>query len=246
MPLRGRALILVLVASLGLAACRVDATVAVRVRDDGSGRVTARVALDADAVRAAEIGGGKLEDRVRLGDLEAAGWRSSGWVRRKTGGAVLTVSKPFARAAEARAVVAELVGPDGPLRDVRVARDASVFETSWELTGVADLRNLKTGVATDPELLAKLTAERVDVAALDQRLLDEMRGGFRLRVVAELPHAPPRRWSVRPGSRVMLRDASSTFAMWKVLLLIVGVVLALLALTLLVVGEWRARRRRRA
>lgn len=246
MPLRGRALILLLAASLGLAACRVDATVTVRVRADGSGRVTARAALDADAVRAAEIGGGKLEDRVRLGDLGAAGWSSSGWVRTTAGGAVLTVGKPFVRAEEAGAVVAELDGPDGPLRGVRVSRDASTFGAKWTFSGVGDLRELKTGIGTDPELLAKLTAERVDVAALDQRLLTRLRDGFRLRVIADLPHAAPRQWRVPMGSRVILREESSSFATEKLLLLLGGVVLAMLAIGLLVVGERRGRRRSRA
>lgn len=234
---------LVLVAAL--AACDVDTTVTVRVREDGSGRVTARVVLDADAVRAAEIGGGKLEARVRLGDLEAAGWRSSGWVRPKPGGAVLTVSKPFGRAEEAGALVAELVGPNGPLRAVRVSRDASTFETSWLLTGVADLRDLKTGIATDPELLAKLTAERVDVAALDQQLLGRVRDAFRLRVIADLPHAPSHVWRVPAGSRVVLRAQSSAFEVGKLLLLLGGVALAVLAVVLLVVGERPSRRGRR-
>lgn len=234
-----------LVLVVALASCDVDTTVTVRVREDGSGRVTARVVLDADAGRAAEIGGGKLEQRVRLGDLQAAGWRSSGWVRPKPGGAVLTISKPFARADEAGALVAELDGRGGPLRAVRVSRDASTFETSWLLTGIADLRDLKTGIATDPELLAKLTAERVDVAALDQRLLAQVRDGFRLRVVADLPHSGHRVWTVRPGARVVVRERSSASSRGKVVLLGVGVVLVFLALVLLTLGEWRGRRRRR-
>ncbi len=86
-----------------LSACRVDTSVTVSVRDDGSGVVAARVVLDASAVKAAEIGGTKLEDAVRLGDLTAAGWKSSGWVRAKTGGATLTLTKGFARAPGRRA-----------------------------------------------------------------------------------------------------------------------------------------------
>ena len=43
------------------------------VHDDGSGVVVVHAVLDADAVKAVEAGGGKLEDRVRLGDLSKAG-----------------------------------------------------------------------------------------------------------------------------------------------------------------------------
>ena len=78
------------------AGCKVDGSVTVAVKPDGSGVVAARVRLDAEAVAAAEAGGAKLEDAVRLGDLTAAGWRSSGWVRQKNGTAALTLTKGFA------------------------------------------------------------------------------------------------------------------------------------------------------
>ncbi len=58
-----------------LAGCRVDTSVTVHVENDGSGRVVARAVLDADAVKAAELGGVKLEESVRLADLTSAGWK---------------------------------------------------------------------------------------------------------------------------------------------------------------------------
>ena len=76
-----RLLVVVLLACLFLAGCKVDTTVTLAVRDDGSGFVRVNVALDAEAVQKAEANGGRLEDRVRLGDLEAAGWRVSPWRR---------------------------------------------------------------------------------------------------------------------------------------------------------------------
>jgi hypothetical protein len=51
-------------------ACRVEATVTVEVSEDGSGTVAVAVELDAAAVDA--LGG--FDDRVRVDDLEAAGW----------------------------------------------------------------------------------------------------------------------------------------------------------------------------
>ncbi len=127
--------------------------------------VAGRVVLDAAAVKAAEVGGTKLEDAVRLGDLTAAGWKSTGWVRAKNGGAALTLTKGFARAEDAGAVVAELNGADGPLRGVRVTRSTSTFSSDWGFSGVADLKDLKTGLTGDQELVGRLTAERVDVGA---------------------------------------------------------------------------------
>ena len=66
---------------LVLTACQVDATVTVRMRENGSGAVVVRVELDRRAVETAEVAGGTLEDRVRLDDLVAAGWRVTPWKR---------------------------------------------------------------------------------------------------------------------------------------------------------------------
>ena len=97
------------------AACKVDTTVTVTVHDDGSGVVSVTAALDPDAVKAAESGGGKLEDRVRLGDLAAGGWTVDPWARAADGSAQLTLSKPFDTPEQATAIVKELNGTVGPL-----------------------------------------------------------------------------------------------------------------------------------
>ena len=85
--MRRWSLLLVAVFVVALGACKVDTTVTVKVDGDGSGEVVARVALDADAVRAVEAGGVKLENAIRLQDLAKAGWKSSGWVQHGKGGA---------------------------------------------------------------------------------------------------------------------------------------------------------------
>lgn len=238
---------LVLIVALGvlvLAGCRVDTALTVHVNEDGSGLVTATVRLDAAAVAAATSGGQALADAVRLDDLTAAGWRSTGWRTQKDGGAQLRVSKPFARAEDAGAVVAELSGPDGPVRDVKVTRDASTFRTEWSFSGVADLKGLKTGIATDQELIGKLAAERVNVAALDQRLVADTGQSLRLRVTADLPQAGPKPYPVKPGTTVAMATSSSQTATGRIALLLVGIAVGLVAVILLVAGELRSRRRR--
>jgi hypothetical protein len=226
-----------------LSACRVDGDVTVAVREDGSGVVSARVALDAEAVKAVEATGSKLETAVRLGDLTAAGWRSTGWQRRG-GGAVLTVSKGFARAEDAGAVVAELNGADGPLREVRVGRSTSTFSTDWSFAGIGDRETLKTGIASDAELLARLTADRVDVAALDQRLLVDTQAALRLRVTADLPNASPKVFPVPPGKTAVMHTSSSARATGRIALLVAGIALGVVAIVILIAGELRSRRRR--
>lgn len=240
----GRRLVLLVVLTLLLGACRVDTTLTLRVRQDGSGTVQATVALDPAAVRAAEAGGTTLPRALRLSDLPAAGWRVH-WERRRSGGAVLTVSKGFRRAADAAGVAGELAGPDGPLRRVRVNRSASTFETRWSFTAEADLAALRTGLASDAELAGRLTAQRVDVAALDAALRDRFRDALHLRVGVALPHARSRGWTVTPGRRVVLQASSSALDERRVVLAAVGAGLVLVALVVLVAGERRAARRRR-
>ena len=131
------------------------------------------------------------------------------------------------------------------MRDVKVTRDASTFTTDWSFSGVADLKDLKTGIATDQELIQKLAAERVNVAALDQRLVADTRQSLRLRVTADLPQASPKPFPVKPGTTVAMETSSSQTATGRIALLLVGLAVGLAAIVLLVAGELRPRRRRR-
>lgn len=234
--------IVVFLVALLSAACEVDADLRIDVREDGSGTVTARVALDPAAVRAAEVAGAKVEDAVRLADLVDAGWTAR-WRRTKPGGAVLTVRKGFARAEDAGELVQELNGEVGPIRDVTVQRDASIFTTDWSLKGVADRETLQTGVTTDAELVERLSGQRVDVAALDQGLLLNLQEALRMRVAVDLPHASQETFDVPAGERVAFADESSATAYGRLLLLLVGIAIAVLAVLIFVVGERRDRRR---
>ncbi len=241
-----RSVLLVLLLVVVTAGCRVDTALTVRVNDDGSGVVTAQVRLDASAVAAATSGGAALADAVRLDDLTQAGWKSTGWRKAPGGGAELRVSKRFAHAEDAGAVVAELNGSDGPVRNVEVTRDASTFRTKWSFSGVADLKDVKTGVATDQELIQKLAAERVNVAALDQRLVADTKDALRLRVTADLPQASAKPFPVKPGTSVAMATSSSQTATGRILLLVIGIVVGFAAVIILVAGELRSRRRRAA
>jgi hypothetical protein len=198
--------------------------------------------LDADAVQAAEAGGGTLEQRVPVSDLNAAGWNVGEWERADDGSAQLTVSHPFAEPDEVSGIVEQISGPDGPLR-LALTRDESFYAKKFELTGVADLTQ-PAGVTADQELVDRLVADGVDVGALDQRLLAELGESFLLTVAARLPGAGNEEWEVPPGERVAIDASSTSLPVLKGFLLIAGVGLAVLAVLLLVVGEMRLRRRR--
>jgi hypothetical protein len=240
-----RRLLVVVVACLLLAGCKVDTTLTIGVNDDGSGSVWVRVALDADAVKNAEAGGGALEDRVRLGDLQAAGWTVSPWRRAPDGSATVSLRKGFENARGLVGVVAELSGNDGPLRGVTLERDQGLLFTDYKVSGEADLSQLTAGVANDPELVAQLTGQRVDLAQIDQRLAQQIDDAFRLRVRLVFPGGDVTEVEPEPGKKVSLATSASRLDTTRALLLAAAVVLGVLGVFLFVRGEVQGRRRRR-
>jgi len=241
-----RSIPLVVACAFAFAACSVDTTVTVRMRENGSGVVRVRVALDSTAVHVAEIGGRKLEDRVRISDLPDAGWRVTPWRRATNGGATLVVSKPFYRPSEVGGLVAELNGASGPLRRFRASRDASMFSTTWKVDGLVDLRTVDLGIANDRALVAKLAAERVDVSTVEQRVTRGLLDGLRVHAVAELPGGQRTAAVATPGKRALLAASADATDTGRLLLLGGGVAIGLLAVGILVVGERRAHRQRRS
>jgi hypothetical protein len=222
------------------AACKVDTTVTVKVHDDGSGIVTVTAVLDPDAVKAVETGGGKLEDRVRLGDLTAAGWTLQPWTRAADGSAQLTFSKPFTSPSQVAGIVKELNGTAGPLRDVTVTRDAGTFSTSYSAKGTLDLQQLQTGLTADPDVVASLTNQHVDVNAVDQALLADLRDSLGVRVTVELPGKTATIAGVQ-GKTTPIDESTSVLDTTRVVLVTVAVALVVLAIVVLL---WPGRRRR--
>jgi hypothetical protein len=224
-----------------LGGCSARATVRISIRPDGSGTVQAAVALDADAVQAAEAGGATLARRVRLADLHAAGWTVSPWVAAKNGGATLTVTKRFQSPAEVARIAHELSGTTGPLRSFGAARDAAWLGLGHRATlrGTVDLTAAQPGVTTDQQLVAGLFGQHVDVNAINLQLLAQLRSSLSVRVVADLPGSH-RTITVQAGKRQQLDAAATTVETVRVVLLGVAVALAFLA----AVVWWRGGRRR--
>jgi hypothetical protein len=229
---------------LALAGCKVDTTVSINVRQDGSGTVEVRVDLDAEAVAEAQAGGGELEDRVRLGDLEAAGWESTGWRVHDDFGATLRISKEFADPDDLAGVIDELNGDGGPLRDFALSVDEGALFTKYDVDGVVDLADLRTGVTADAELVAALTGEAVDVSTIDQRLLDQIRESLELRVDVSVP-GESRSVTPAAGETVEVTTSSNRFDPGRPLLLGAAGVFVVLALLVWLRGRSLERRRRR-
>ncbi|HEU5309085.1 MAG TPA: hypothetical protein VFW97_17300 [Acidimicrobiia bacterium] len=223
------------------AACKVDTTVTVTVHDDGSGVVTVTAVLDADAVKATESGGGKLEDRLRLGDLAQAGWTLQPWARAADGSAQITFSKPFSSPEQATAIVKELNGTVGPLHDLTVSRDPGTFSTTYSTTGTLDLKHLQTGLTADNDVVGSLVKQGVDANAVDQSLLADLRDSFDLTVKVEQPGGTTVVKGV-PGKTTPVDASTSVLDTTRVILVTIAVVLVVAAVVVLL---WPRRRRRR-
>jgi hypothetical protein len=225
-----------------LSGCKIDTSVTVDMHDDGSGVVNVRATLDAEAVAETEVGGGKLEDRVRLGDLSAAGWKVSPWVRSGSGTAQIELSKPFSSPDQVAGIIAEVSGPNGPVKDVEATRDHGAASTSYSVTGAIDLGAIGTGVTADPDLVAALTNQQVDVNTIDQSLLAELRDSVSVNVVVKFPDGSSTTVNGVAGQRVPIDVSTSIVNTRRLTLLAIAVVLVVLAIVVLLIG----RRRRRA
>jgi hypothetical protein len=240
------AVVAVALALLG-AGCKADVRVDVTLHQDGTGTLTARVALDRDAVQRLTTTA-PLAKAVPLDDLRAAGWQVSAW-QVSANGAVITLSHPFVGEDDLVRRITDLAGPNGVLRDPRITHQRGWFRTSDAVAVTVDLRAPATGVATDTALAGRLRAAGVDVRALDRRLQSELRNALTVQLVVHAPAGHSRTVTVRPGGQARASVTSSRFELDRAISLGIGATLAFLALLFFgaaAVGKRRESRRRRA
>jgi hypothetical protein len=227
------------------AGCKVDAHVDVTLRADGSGTVTARVTLDADAVRRLTTHA-PLARAVPLDDVRAAGWTVSGW-KTTTDGATVTLAHDFVGQAKLARLLADLTGRTGVLRDPRLTRSRSWTSAKDSIAVTADLRDLSTGVQADTELAQHLAAAGVDVNALSAQLATELDSAFSLTLSVHAPDGETKTVTLRAGDQERVTATSTRTHTARVGLVIVGVALLVLALALTGASLLaRSRRRRRS
>jgi hypothetical protein len=121
----------VLVAAVVLTSCRVDSDVSLTVKPNGTGNVT--VVVTADAVIVAKAP--NLKTDIRVDDLTAAGWKVSDPVDTQDGGVSITLQHPFSGPIEATAILNEINGTRGPLKQLVVARTGKDTNSTWTLAG---------------------------------------------------------------------------------------------------------------
>lgn len=223
-----------------LGGCTVTANVEVRVRENGSGMVTLTLTADAEAVQAAEAGGGKLEDRVRLGDLAAADWSVGPLRRAGDGSATLVLRKHFESVDEVAGIVAEISGTEGPLRNFRVTRERRFFSTEFGASGAVELGAATTGITADQALVQRLAEQGADVSGIEARLSDELHRSFAVEVDVRLPGATVQHVRVAPGASGRV-EATSEVMDWERLALVVSAGVLLASAVVVAVAPWRRR-----
>ena len=237
----------VLVSVVLLAGCKVDARVDVRVKADGSGTVTATVTLDAAAVRRI-ASGSSLEKAVRLDDMRAAGWNVTVLATSIQGdqGYRIVLTHPFTGQQDLANRLEDLGGANGVLGDPKIKRTRSWFGATDSVQINADLRNLSTGIRSDPGVAKALTDAGVNVAALDAQLRGELGKSVTLTLAVHAPNGETSEVVVKPGAVGAADAQSSNFYAQRVVLLVIGGILLLLAIVLMAASLLAKSRRHHA
>ncbi|MEP7046002.1 MAG: hypothetical protein ABI949_04950 [Ilumatobacteraceae bacterium] len=142
----------IVIAVMLLAACRVDATVEVAMRADGSGKITVTAIADKEVVDKAP---GLAED-LRFDDAETAGWAVTTPVVTGDGGLKVELTHPFATPEEGTALLRSINGSGGPLHDVVLARSIDDSGTTVSLDGSLRIDGL--AAFADPDVLSAVGA----------------------------------------------------------------------------------------
>jgi hypothetical protein len=231
---RVRTLVLVvLVAVVLLAGCKVDARVDVALNADGSGTVSVKITLDADAVQRLTTGG-PLNTAVPLDDLREAGWHISAWQTTKSGSASIALSRAFVNQDGLARRLQDLTGPDGALRAPRITRSRGWFSASDKIAITVDLRDVTAGVKSDDELATRLEAAGLDVDTLDKQLTGELANKLRVNVRVRAPGGEWQHTGFRGGGHGTIAASQSQTYVRRIVLLTIGAVLLLLALAVTV------------
>ena len=138
----------VLVAAVLLASCRVDTDVTLKVKPNGSGTVSVVVTADADIVSKAP----DIKSDVRVDDLKEAGWKVTGPVDTDDGGVTITLTRSFSGPIEATAILNQINGTRGPLKQLVVARSGKDTNSTWTLAGKLEVNGGLEAFADDAAL----------------------------------------------------------------------------------------------
>lgn len=246
-----RHLLLLLLVLLAWAstACHVTLTAGVDVNRNGSGRVTAGLGLDDDAVK--ELGDPAAA--LRLDDVRAAGWQVDPPRKEGDGLTWVRAAKPFADPAQVPGILAELNAGDGPFRDFRVTRTKSLTRSKTTFTGTMDLAAGLAGLA-DADLTGALgdVDLGLDPEGLRQRFGDQLHVQVTVGLPGDVKTDAPARaagralWAPEVGQTITMQASSEALKIDPRLPLAAGAGLLVAVVLLAILLRRRRRRRRRS
>ncbi len=146
-----RRLLALVVVALALTACKVDTTVDVAVKADGTGVITLTAVSDADVLAQAP----GLADDLRFDDAIAAGWVLTPPAATAAGGLQVLLTHEFATVEEATALLQSINGAGGPLHDVVLTRAVTDADITTSLAGTLRVEGGIDAFA-DPDVLAAI------------------------------------------------------------------------------------------
>ncbi len=222
-----RRLLLAVSLAAAVSSCQVRTAVTVDVDDDGSGTVEVATRLDKEAVRLlpdlddnGTSDAADLAALIRADDLKAAGWTVGRPTTARDGTTSVRIVRRFGTPDEANQILAQLTGPHGALRDLRVSRRDPFGRTQFGFSGVADLsRGLES--FSDAGLAKALGGKPLgdDPAAIEKRTGQKLADSFRLDITAKLP-GDTRTWSPRLGDPPLRMESDGTVYHWPALALL--------------------------
>jgi hypothetical protein len=114
-----------------LSSCRVDQSISLDVKPNGTGKVTVVVTADKDIVTKVP----SLAQDIRTDDVKKAGWTVEGPTKTKSGGLTIQLTHDFDTPAEATAILSQVSETRGPLHELVLARSGKDTNSTWSLSG---------------------------------------------------------------------------------------------------------------
>jgi len=186
---------------LAAGACQVRVTGGIDVDPNGGGTVRAGLGLDAEALKTV----GDIGSALRVDDLRQAGWKIEGPRQEGDGLTWVRASRSVSDTAEAAVALAQLSGPDGPFRDLKISSSHTLFRNRTSVSGVVDLSGGLTGVG-DPDLLAKVGAGLpLDLDGLRKELGADLDKVVQVSFEARLPGSADANTKEKAGGRLVWR-----------------------------------------
>lgn len=235
------ALVTLILSCAVLGACRVDTRVDVDVTENGSGTVTAIVTLDPEAA-------GQLGDpsKVLTNDLTDAGWQVEAPATDPGGAVTFVARRPFASPEELPAVLDEIAGAGSFIREPSLSATSGQLSTDYAFSGRL-VSSGDVGALSDPDLTKVLDGLAVGRTPEElQQLGAADPNAATLTLQVALPGAEPQRWSVPvtggQTAEVAMSATSSQLSTSRLIPLVLGVALIVLAAVVAVVALVRRRR----